>query len=85
MTTWSFAPRYDERWWENNLRSGLGVRWYPFAHGPKGGFRNGLRERFHVFAEQIWQVAGEDLPDDVEDSDFRIGVGFSTQGFFREE
>jgi len=89
VADWSYSPTYDERWWENYVRVGGGLAWYPFCNskGSDSGWwgASGGR-RLNVFVEGLSQVAdlGDTPPDSVEDTDIRAGVAFSTSGFYRE-
>ena len=83
---WTYAPKYDERWFENFLRMGVGVRYYPRAMHPKAEEWGGFWKRFHLYGEYLHNVAylQDSAPSKVKDDDFRIGLAFSTQGFYRE-
>jgi len=83
---WSYVPSHDDRWWENFVRLVPGVRWYPTAYR-EGGFVEDLFKRFHIFAEVAHNISwlGDSPSRDVEETDYRIGIGFSTQGFYRED
>ena len=83
---WTYAPKYDERWWENFIRTGAGVRFYPWVKQGES-FGSDFLRRFHVYAEFLYNAAwlgNSPLDGSVEKYDFRIGLGFSTGGFFRE-
>lgn len=83
---WTYVPKYEEHWRENFFRSGAGVRFYPWAKKGKK-FTEDFLHRFHVYVEFLHNAAWlGDSPaaGNVEKSDFRIGLGFSTGGFFRD-
>ncbi len=59
--TWS--PSHRERWFENSVRLGFGLRWYPLTVGPQGLFRNEagslggwLGKRFNVYTELLFHA-----------------------------
>ena len=87
---WTVSPAHKERFFENYLRVGMGVRYYPWAISSEkssGVLWKNLLKRFHVFGEFLYNAAwlGDDAPDSVKDYDLRVGVGYSTSGFFREK
>jgi hypothetical protein len=89
LVDWNNTPAHDNRWWENYVRAGAGVRWYPFASSGAGCESSSARKvarRFTVFAEALKQVAypGDRPPGIVKDVDYRIGISFSTDGFTRQ-
>jgi hypothetical protein len=87
LVDWTWVPQREGRFWENFLRLGGGVRWYPKTNLNTGNkFVDGLINRFHVFLEVQNNVAwlGDDPKRVVKDTDFRFGISFSTQGFFRD-
>lgn len=83
---WTYAPQYEVRWWENFFRSGLGLSFYPMVNKGEGYVKQFLN-RFHIYVEFLHNVAwfgdGPALGN-VEKSDYRIGIGFSTGGYFRD-
>ena len=84
VTEWIFVPKYEERWWENFLRVGAGIRWYPRSDDETVGFIQDLVKRFHIYGEVLYNAAwlgDEPVADNVENTDFRIGFSFSTSGF----
>jgi hypothetical protein len=86
LLDWTWSPSYEERWWENFARVGAGVAVYPVARlaAPGGGgLVNGLLGRVRIYAEVLQQAAwlGDEAPDSVEDTDYRIGIAFSTGSF----
>lgn len=79
-----------ERWFENFIRGGLGLRWYPqvykyrkFVHGSEA---IEFKRRFNFFAEVIRNISwlADSAPDIVEDYDIRLGFAFSTGGILGE-
>lgn len=90
VTDWNYTPKYEERWLENFIRVGAGVRWYPKID-EAGGFFWDLVRRFHVYGEVLHNVAwlgdepGITDPCSVKKIDFRIGFGFATGGYYREK
>ena len=84
---WTYAPKYEEHWRENFFRTGAGVRFYPWAKKGKK-FTKDFLHRFHLYVEFLHNTAWlGDSPaaGNVKKSDFRIGLGFSTGGFFRDK
>jgi hypothetical protein len=83
---WTWVNKYKERWWENYVRGGAGIRVYYNTKDNKKGLINGLIKRFHIYAEFLGNIRylGEKAPDVVKNTDFRIGLGYSTSGFYRE-
>ncbi len=60
--------------------------WYPKIKKDVGIFKEFLK-RFHIYAEVLHNAAW--LGDEpggigVRETDYRIGLGFSTGGFFRD-
>lgn len=87
VADWCYVPGHDERWWENYLRLGGGIRWYPTTQSVNGPPAGGLAQRTYVYAEVLQNAAWlGDHPSssDVKDTDLRVGVGFSTSGFLRQ-
>lgn len=85
VADWIYVPKYPERWFENRLALGGGVRFYPSASAEYGGLMGDLWRRFHVFAEAVAPVwLARDPPRSVASYDIRIGLSFSTCGFLRE-
>ena len=85
---WTYVPKYKERWWENFLRIGGGIRWYPWFHKEIANRRyiGGILKRFHIFGEVLHNAAwlGDSPENDIEETDYRIGLGFSTGGFLKD-
>ena len=79
----TYVPKYRERWWENILKGGVGLRIYPKVDRSDNILWD-LLKRFHIYAELINKVAwlGE-TPSGIEHTDIRLGIGFSTGGFYR--
>jgi len=89
VVDWTWSPRYEDRWFENFVRVGGGVRVYPWGDKPDrypSYIAYDLARRLHIFAEVVQNVAwlGESAPSGVHGTDVRIGIGFSTGGFFAE-
>lgn len=85
VSDWAYVPKYGERWWENFLRIGGGIRLYPKIN-VKNNYWEGLVKRFHIYGEVLYNLswlANKPLTD-IEETDFRIGLGFATGGFLRE-
>jgi len=76
VVDWTYAPKYEEQWWDNKLLLGAGIRWYLS--------RNSQR-RFYIYGEYLHNAAwlGDKPGGSVEGADFRVGFGFSTGGFFK--
>jgi len=85
LADWCYVPKYQERWWENSFKVGAGIRIYPKTNNT-GGFLNDFMKRFHVYIEVLQNAdwLGDDPSAEVEETDFRIGLGFSTGGFYGE-
>lgn len=88
---WSYSPSHDDRWWENYIRGGGGVAWYPLSvflaeRSDESSLLVGIGKRLNVFVEGLAKVAdlGDATPDVVEDHDFRAGISLATGGFFGE-
>lgn len=86
---WTFSPKYEERFFENYLRIGTGVRYYPWAYSSekvKNSFWKNSMKRCHIFGEYLYNACwlGDEPTGNIEDSDIRFGFGFSTSGFFRD-
>lgn len=78
-TQFQYGIEGDERWWGNFLRLGVGIKVFPFYQSKK-------MNRFSFFCEYVNQVAvfqGKESME-TEDHDIRIGIEFSTTGFFRK-
>lgn len=85
---WTYVPKYDERWWENFGRVGVGARWYPWGSLPykeNDGIFKDIMRRFNLYAEVAQNAAwfGDSPPNAVEETDVRVGFTFSTGGFLR--
>lgn len=86
VADWTYSPSYHEHWWENFLRVGGGLRFYPIAAlgiTQNRGFVGDLLARLNVFVEVLHNVAWleDKAPDIVEKTDIRIGIAFSTGVF----
>ena len=77
---WTYAPDHNLRWWENFLRAGVGVRLYPKVSGIANKQLRDILSRFNIYAEILHnaQWLENDAPDSVEETDWRIGINFST-------
>jgi len=87
FSEWAYVPKHKKHWWENFLRFGGGVRFYPKSDG-SGNFLARSFKRFHIYAEVLHNIAWlGDRPnvDAIEETDFRVGLGLSTGGFFRDQ
>jgi hypothetical protein len=76
---WTFSPDYDDRWWENFIRAGAGVRLYPKVSAENEELERILK-RFNIYAEVFHNASwlGDDAPSSVKETDWRIGLNFST-------
>lgn len=87
VTDWAYVPKHGERWWENYLRVGAGIRWYPKTTRADGFPVGDLAKRSYVYAEVLRNVAwlgDHPTSSDIRQTDLRIGIGFSTSGFLRQ-
>jgi hypothetical protein len=88
VADWTYVPKYEERWWENFIRIGTGIKWYPFLvkRKDKTSFSNDFLKRFNFYAELSHNIdwLGDGPTGDVEETDFKIGISFSTSGFFKQ-
>ena len=84
LVDWAYAGADRDRFWENYLRTGAGMRWYPQMH-QGGSFGTSLAGRFHIFAEAVGNLAwlGNAPAGSVPRYDVRLGLGFSTGGIYR--
>jgi hypothetical protein len=84
VADWTYSPQHDDRFFENFLRVGCGLRWYPMAYSHSN--LSDLALRFNVYAEVFRNAAwlGIRAPSSVEETDFRFGISFSTGGFFKK-
>ena len=80
LLDWTYVPDHPRRWWENFLRAGIGIRLYPKTSGVADKQLARLLSRFNVYAEVLHNVSWleDDAPDRVEETDWRIGINFST-------
>ena len=85
LVDWTAVPEWQDRFFENFLRAGAGVRWYPRTVEPDT-FGTDLLRRLHLFGEYVGNVAwlGDEPERHVEGHDIRFGVALSTGGFFRD-
>ncbi len=81
---WTYVGEYSARWWENFLRLGIGVQFYPRTE-QLGMISKNFMQRVHIYAttlhNSVW--LGDSPSGDVKEFDIRIGFGFSTGGYFR--
>jgi hypothetical protein len=84
VVDWTYAGAHRDRFWENFLRAGGGVRWYPKKQYA-GRFAGDLRGRLHLFGEVVRNVVwlGDRPSGEVSQYDVRVGAGFSTGGIYR--
>lgn len=77
--------KHKDRFWENFARGGVGVRLYPKIDS-EGNILKDLVKRFNIYAEYIAinEWLGDEPVADISDTDFRIGVSYSTSGFYRD-
>jgi hypothetical protein len=82
---WTYVPKYEERWSENFLRIGIGIKWYPFltTQTDQTYFSNDIFKRINVYIELPQNIAwlGDTPAHNVEETDFKIGISFSTGGY----
>lgn len=85
VADWTYAPGHGERFFENFIRAGGGLRWYPRAVSGNGLGR-GLLRRLHVYGELVRNVRwlGQQPPAVIEPFDVRAGVAFATGGIYRD-
>lgn len=89
MVDYTYEPRYADKWYENFLRIGGGLRWYPHAKKPDDSetFLSNLAVRCYLFVEVLHNASwlGDAPPPSVREDDFRVGFAFSTDGFVRDD
>jgi len=80
VTDWTYVPKFDERWYENFIRMGLGIQLYPVPNQEGKGIYSNFLKRLNIYVETLHNVAwlGDQPPNSVKDIDFRIGINFST-------
>jgi hypothetical protein len=87
LSEWTYVPKYEERWWENSVRLGGGVRFYPISTESESSLAR-LFRRFHLYVEAlnniVW-LGNEPNVADIRETDLRAGLGFSSCGFFRHK
>ena len=87
VSEWTYVPKYGERWWENFVCVGPGIRFYPKStEGDSPSAR--LLRRFHVYVEVLKNIVwlgNEPDAGKIKEADLRIGLGLSTCGFFRHK
>ena len=86
---WTYSPSHEELFFENYLRMGVGVRYYPWVHASQkagSSFEEGIMKRFNFFGEYLYNAfwLGDRPGGNVKDADVRFGFSFSTSGFFRD-
>lgn len=89
VTDWAYVPQHLDRWWENYFRAGGGIHWYPVAwKKSKNPFIHELLRRFYVYGEVLdnvaWLGSSPSAGAGVRSMDYRVGLGFSTGGFYRD-
>ena len=92
VASWAYSPRYSnkERFSDNHLRTGIGMRYYPVVHKAEEEsvmlWKN-LMKRFYIFGEFLYNAAwlGDEPMGKVNDIDYRFGLGYSTTGFYRDK
>ena len=80
LVDWTYVPAHSDRWWENFVRIGAGVSFYPkVPYIEKGGLKS-ILDRFNIYAEVLSNASwlGDDAPGNVKETDWRIGISFST-------
>ncbi|MBP7828662.1 MAG: hypothetical protein KA248_01955 [Kiritimatiellae bacterium] len=84
----AWAPDHEDRWWENYVRLGVGLQWYPASRGlsDQGDFVDDIARRFHLFVEGVQNVSwlGDEPPESVDETDIRAGLAFSSGLYFRD-
>jgi hypothetical protein len=87
FTEWNYTSKYHARWWQNYLKVGTGIRFYPKAD-EKDSFTKDLMRRFHIYVEYLyladWLRNEPSTTSNVSKTDFRVGMGFSTSGYYRD-
>jgi len=78
LIDWTYVPAHSDRWWENFLRAGAGISFYPFVLG--GDKDKNVLDRFNIYVEVLHNASwlGDDAPSNVKETDWRIGINFST-------
>jgi hypothetical protein len=85
VVDWTSAPSHRDRFFENFVRAGGGLRWYPRT-SPGKGLGGNLLRRLNVYGEIVHNVGwlGRQPPASVEPTDVRVGVAFATGGIYRD-
>jgi hypothetical protein len=80
LIDWTFVPAHSDRWWENFVRVGAGVSLYPKVPDKEREGFEGVLDRFNIYVEVLRNASwlGDDAPDNVQETDWRIGINFST-------
>jgi hypothetical protein len=86
---WTYTRTCPCRWWENYLRVGGGIRFYPKAYRYRNSNKKNSRfwRRLHIYVESLYNAVwlGDKAPSEVKNWDIRVGIGLSTPGFIRRE
>lgn len=84
LLDWNAVPQYQERWWENSMKAGIGLAWYPMINATSRTFVGELKRRFRIYVERLQnaQWLGDEAPAIVKEDDYRIGINFSTGGYY---
>ncbi|MBU0650936.1 hypothetical protein KKC59_03395, partial [bacterium] len=86
-TDWTYSPSYGGRWWENYVRIGAGIKFYPLFYSslkeqPKdnlSSFVRDFKQRLNLYVEVLENIVWfDEQPQDVEETDYRVGITYST-------
>lgn len=83
---WGVTDRkHKDRFWENFARYGVGLRVYPKIDA-EGSLIKDLAKRFNFYVEYMAgnQWLGDKPAADISNTDLRIGLSYSTSGFYRD-
>ena len=87
LSDWTHVTACKCRWWENYLRGGIGTRIYLAPYTKDKKETKEFWRRLYIYGEYLHHIAwlGNAPERDVRNWDFRVGLGFSTSGYFRSK
>lgn len=83
----AWSPSFDEKWWENVIKTGVSIDVYPLQRMADDSWFGGLASRFNVYARVLYALSwlGDEPPAEVEDTDYVVGLSYSTSGYYRSK